>query len=104
MGRQDKEIAMTSSSRLGCKTAANICNMMERLGIDEGCRVDPRFGLLFSCALRNCRSCTACDACSEWLANGHDDQSWPPKFCLNFDLLSELLRAPGIGNRTHSAR
>jgi hypothetical protein len=62
---------MKSSGRLGCKTSANIDNMMERLGIDAGYRVVPRFGVLFFCALRNCRSCTAREACTEWLANGH---------------------------------
>jgi hypothetical protein len=40
-------MAMKSSSRLGCKTSANIDNMMERLGIDAGYRVVPRFGLFF---------------------------------------------------------
>jgi hypothetical protein len=55
----------------GDKSAANIDNMMERLGIDPGCRVVPRFGLLFSCALRNCGSCTRRKACTEWLANDH---------------------------------
>jgi hypothetical protein len=83
----------------GNKTAANIDNMMERLGIDLGYRVVPRFGLLFACALRNCGSCTRHKACTEWLANGHDFAIGPPQFCRNFDLLSELLCDPGIGHR-----
>lgn len=39
---------MKSSSRPKFTTAANIDNMMERLGIDGGCCVVPRFSLLFS--------------------------------------------------------
>lgn len=92
---------MGSSSLLGCRTAPNIDNMMERLGIDLGFRVVPRFGLLFSCALRNCGSCTARKACADWLAQGHDALSGPPKFCPNADLLSELLYDSAIGHRTH---
>jgi hypothetical protein len=92
-----------SSSRLksATATAPNIDNMMERLGIDGGCSVVPRFSLVFSCALRNCGSCTARDACAEWLAKD-DDLFAPPKFCPNFDLLSELLYDPAVGHHTHS--
>ena len=95
---------MGNSSRAGRATAASIDNMMERLGIDPGFRVAPRFGLLFCCALRNCGSCAARDACGEWLGKDHDAGLGPPKFCPNSDLLSELLYDPAIGHRTHCAR
>jgi hypothetical protein len=95
---------MNSLSPSGKKTAAHIDNMMERLGIDLGYRVVPRFGLLFSCALRNCASCTRRKACTEWLTNNHDLVFRPPQFCLNVDLLSELLCDPGIGRRPQSIR
>jgi len=94
---------MNSSSRHGYKTAANIDNMMDRLGIDVGCRVVPRFGLLFSCALRNCGSCMRRSACTEWLATEHAVFG-PPNFCPNFDLLWELLCDSGIDPRTYSGR
>jgi hypothetical protein len=58
---------MTSLSRLGRKTAANIDKMIERPGIDLGYRAVPRFGLLFSCALRNCGFCTRRVTCTECL-------------------------------------
>jgi hypothetical protein len=87
---------MKSSSRPGY--AINIDMMMERLGIDVGSRAVPRFGLLLSCALRNCSSCTARDACSRWLAHEHDPLTGPPKFCPNFDLLSELFYDPAVGH------
>jgi hypothetical protein len=88
----------------GKETAANFGNMMERLGIDQGYRVVPRFGLLFSCALRNCSSCTRRKACAEWLTADHDLGFGPPQFCPNFDLLWELLCDSGIGSRPWSAR
>jgi hypothetical protein len=78
--------------------ATNIDTMMERLGIDVGSRVTPRFDLLFSCALRNCGSCTAHKACSQWLATEHNSLAGPPKFCPNFDLLTELFFDPGVGH------
>ena len=83
----------------GKETAANIGKMMERLGIDQGYRVVPRFGLLFCCALRNCGSCPQRKACTEWLAADHDRSFRPPQFCPNFDLLWELLCDSGIGGK-----
>ena len=82
----------------------NIDTMMERLGVDVGCRVTPRFDLLFACALRNCSSCTARKACTGWLAKEHDPLLGPPKFCPNFDLLSELFYDPAVGHRRSSYR
>jgi Family of unknown function (DUF6455) len=89
---------------LGKETATNIENMMERLGIDQGYRVVPRFGLLFSCALRNCGSCTRRKACADWLTADRDFVYGPPQFCPNFELLWELLCDPGIGHRTQPVR
>ena len=76
------------------REATNIDTMMERLGIDVGSRAAPRFGLLFSCTLRNCSCCTAYESCSRWLATKHEPLVGPPKFCPNFDLLSELFFDP----------
>jgi hypothetical protein len=90
-----------SSSRPAIR-ASNIDAMMERLGIDVGCQVAPRFGLLFSCALRTCGRCVAREACSAWLASKHDPFAGPPKFCPNFDVLSELFYDPGAGCRAGS--
>jgi len=93
---------MSPSSGPKSTTAANFDNMMERLGIDGVCCVVPRFSLLFSCALRNCGSCTAREMCTEWLAKDHNDRLAPPKFCPNFDLLSELSYDPAVGHHTPS--
>jgi len=80
------------------REATNIDTMMERLGIDVGSRAAPRFGLLFSCTLRNCSCCTAYESCSRWLATKHEPLVGPPKFCPNFDLLSELFFDPDAGH------
>jgi hypothetical protein len=60
----------------------------------------PRFGLVFSSALRACNSCTAGVACAEWLAETRDTTSRPPRFCASVDLLWDLLCDPTIGHRT----
>ena len=88
---------MRSSHPPESTIAPNVDNMMERLGIDAGFRVVPRFGLLFCCALRNCGGCTQRRAYANWLAQ--ERGTGPPKFCPNADLLSELLYDSSIGKR-----
>ena len=85
-------------------TTTNIDRMMERLGIDVGCQVAPRFGLLFSCAERNCATCRARETCTAWLAQDAGAHLAPPKFCPSFDLLCELFYDSGVGHHTHSPR
>jgi len=102
-GREYKEIAMSSSSHAACAPAANVDTMMDRLGIDQGCRVAPRFGLTLCCALRTCSSCTARDACAQWLVSEPELLLGPPAFCPNTDLLWELVCDRAIGRRTHAA-
>jgi Family of unknown function (DUF6455) len=92
---------MRSSRRGRYVPAPHVDNMMERLGIDPGCCVTPRFGLRFLCALRTCSSCPAPDTCTAWLAEGPRPGIGPPKFCPNADLLWELLSEPAIGRRLH---
>jgi hypothetical protein len=92
---------MSSSSHAGYATPVNIDRMMEHLGIDVGCSVAPRFGLLVSCTQRSCSSCTARKACTEWLAKDADASFGPPKFCPNFDLLWELFYDSAAGHHTH---
>jgi hypothetical protein len=93
---------MITSSDARNTTAANFDRMMDCLGIDLGCRVAPRFGLLISCMQRNCVSCSARKTCTEWLANDPDASFGPPKFCPGFDLLCELFYDSAAGRHTHS--
>jgi Family of unknown function (DUF6455) len=98
-----KEIAMSASRRAGFPTAANVDDMMERLGIDQGCRVDPHFGLTLCCVLRTCRACTARETCVAWLARHPEPLFGPPDFCPNVDLLWELVCDRAVGRRTPAA-
>jgi hypothetical protein len=95
-------MAMSYSNPTRHAKAPNIDNMMERLKIDAGFRVVPRFGLLFVSALRNCRCCGAREACADWLAQDHETRFGAPQFCPNADLLSELLCDCSSGHRTGS--
>ena len=79
---------------LGKETATNIENMMERLGIDQGYRVVPRFGLLFSCALRNCGSCTRRKACADWLTADRDFVYGPRNFVRTSNCLGSFFATP----------
>ena len=88
---------MSSSSHAARVPAANVDIMMDRLGIDQGCRVAPRFGLTFCCALRICSTCTAGDACAQWLASEPARLPGPPAFCPNVDLLWELVCDRAVG-------
>ena len=73
------------------------CAAMERLGSYS---VMPKFGLMFSSALRNCTSCIAREACFRWSAKRSGTPAVPPEFCRNRDLLSELLCDAAIGHRS----
>jgi hypothetical protein len=95
---------MSSLHHVGHAGIANIDRMMEWLGIDVGCRVTTRFDLLFCCALRNCGHRQAHEACARWLKDEHLPLAGPPKFCPNFDILSELFYDPAIGHRTVRAQ
>jgi hypothetical protein len=44
-----------------------VYKMLERLGIELGAGVIPRYGLMYVSAVRNCRSCDAVPACAAWL-------------------------------------
>jgi Family of unknown function (DUF6455) len=88
---------MNSSSR---SPTAHFDIMMERLGIDAGCCVEPRFGLLVNCALRNCGACTAAAACADWMEKDHVALELP-RFCPNVDLLAELLCDTAVGRCPH---
>jgi hypothetical protein len=89
---------MSYSSNSDPMISENIGKMMGRLGIDMAYAVLPRYGLVFSLALRICNSCTARAACTQWLAKTGDHAFGPPKFCPGVDLLWELLCDPAIGH------
>jgi Family of unknown function (DUF6455) len=69
-----------------------VYKMMERLGIELGAGVIPRYGLMYISAVRNCRSCGAVPPCNEWLGAASSPQI-APGFCPNRDIFLELAYA-----------
>jgi Family of unknown function (DUF6455) len=66
-----------------------VYKMMERLGIELGAGVIPRYGLMYVSAVRNCRSCGAAATCTEWLGAASSIHV-TPGFCPNRDIFLEL--------------
>jgi|SRR5450756_208862 hypothetical protein len=67
-----------------------IREMMERLGIELGGGVLPKFSLSYATALHRCESCPSKCACRKWLDNMPDSVSFAPPFCPNVDIFFEL--------------
>ena len=63
----------------------HVYKMLERLGIELGAGVIPRYGLMDISANRNCGSCGAASACIEWLGAA-PSPAVAPDFCPNHDL------------------
>jgi hypothetical protein len=66
-----------------------VYKMLERLGIELGAGVIPRYGLMYCAAIRTCRGCGSMRACAEWLATA-SDTCIAPDFCPNADIFFEL--------------
>ena len=72
-----------------------VYKMLERLGIELGAGVIPRYGLMDISTVRNRRSCGAASPCTEYLgaasspAVGRD-------FCPNHDILLAVARAQTV--------
>jgi hypothetical protein len=70
----------------GC---ANIYRMMERLGVEVGGGIIPRYSLTYAAALHRCETCQCVAQCSKWLA-ADTASTLPPAFCPGADILFEL--------------
>jgi hypothetical protein len=57
-----------------------VYKMLERLGIELGAGVIPRYGLMDILAVRNCRSFEAASACTESL-RAASSPAVAPEFC-----------------------
>jgi len=64
--------------------------MMERLGIEPGGGIVPRFSLTYATALHRCETCRATQACRDWLDRLPAPASFAPRFCPNADIFFEL--------------
>jgi hypothetical protein len=76
-----------------------VYKMLERLGIELGAGVIPRYGLMYVSAVRNCRSCDAASACAAWLGAA-SSTSVAPDFCSSRDIFLELAHAQSARRST----
>src|SRR5471032_2871889 len=68
----------------------HICEMMERLGLEPGGGVVPRWSLAYTTAFHRCEGCTNAQSCRDWLVNNAGQVSFAPRFCPNADIFFEL--------------
>jgi len=67
-----------------------VYKMLERLGLELGAGVVPRYGLMYMAAIRTCRTCGSARACAAWV--GSDAALCiAPDFCPNADIFTELV-------------
>jgi hypothetical protein len=66
-----------------------VYRMLERLGIELGAGVIPRYGLIYVSAVRTCRACGSARACAAWLETA-PGTCIAPDFCSNADIFLEL--------------
>jgi hypothetical protein len=77
-----------------------VYKMLERLGIELGAGVIPRYGLMYAAAVRTCRTCGSVHACAAWLGSA-SASCVAPDFCPNADILLELeLEGQTVPRRT----
>jgi hypothetical protein len=72
------------------KQPAYVGKMMERLGIEQGGGIVPRWSLNYATALHRCESCPSKRACRKWLDATPAPTAFAPSFCPNADILFEL--------------
>ena len=73
-----------------------LSQMLDCLGVDLGGSVVPRLGSVLISVFYACQSCDAAESCSDWLAHPSADHATPPKFCINQDILAEVLAEPSL--------
>jgi Family of unknown function (DUF6455) len=66
-----------------------VYKMLERLGIELGAGVIPRYGLMYASAIRTCQRCGSVHACAAWLGSASAN-CIAPDFCPNADIFLEL--------------
>jgi hypothetical protein len=77
-----------------------VYKMLERLGLELGAGVVPRYGLMYMAAIRTCRTCGSARACAAWV--GSDAALCiAPDFCPNADIFTELvMEGPTVARST----
>ena len=73
-----------------CENSVPLHAMMARLGIELGPDDLARLELRYPTAFRRCQACAAKGTCREWLDHAASTNI-APRFCVNADILFELL-------------
>lgn len=67
-----------------------IRDMMQRLGIEAGGGIFPRWSLSYATAFHRCEACASKQACRDWLDRMPAQVAFAPRFCPNADIFFEL--------------
>jgi len=66
----------------------NMCEMLERLGLDASVLAHGRLASDLRYAVSNCQSCRADQICQEWLLRAPECVDKAPAFCPNAELFA----------------
>jgi hypothetical protein len=66
----------------------NMCEMLERLGLDASMLAHGRLASDLRSAVTTCQSCSADQPCQEWLARAPEYIDRAPAFCPNAELFA----------------
>lgn len=68
----------------------NMCEMLDRLGLDSSMLAHGRLATDLRSAVSNCQNCSADQTCQEWLVRAPEDIDKPPAFCPNAELFASV--------------
>jgi hypothetical protein len=66
----------------------NMCEMLDRLGLDAATLAHGRLASDLRSAVSSCQSCSADQACQEWLVHAPEWLDRAPAFCPNAELFA----------------
>ena len=68
----------------------NMCEMLDRLGLDAAALAHGRLASDLRTAVTNCQSCGADQVCQDWLMRAPESLEKAPVFCPNSELFASV--------------
>jgi len=68
----------------------NMCEMLDRLGLDPSMLAHGRLASDLRAAVNRCQSCNADQVCLDWLVRAPECVDKPPAFCPNAELFASV--------------
>ncbi len=68
----------------------NMCEMLDRLGLDASTLAHGRLASDLRTAVINCQSCGADQVCQDWLVRAPESLDRAPAFCPNAELFASV--------------